>query len=160
MATKTQFVDGTYQDGRIRDAVLKSRSNLIYFEKQGLDAGVGDVHQAVRVPKGAWVLLVFLRVVKKSAANTTVHLGYGSDVNYWGNALPLDSPGVVPSVAIDTEEGNIQIFNDRSPLSKAPVYFADDDTIDIKATIDKADVNITTGELEVNVLYWDTQIKI
>ena len=160
MATKTQFVDGTYQTGRIKDAELKSCSNIIYFAKHDLDAGKGEVHQAIRVPKGAWVMLVFLRVIKKSATNATVHLGYGSDVDYWGNALPLDSPGVVPNVRICSVEGDNQIYNERAPLAKAPVYFAEDDTIDIQATIDEADVDITTGELEVNVLYWDTQIRI
>ena len=160
MKTYTNFVDGTFWAQPIKTANLKEHSVIVDFSLQNLDAGDGDVLQTLRIPEGSWVLMVYLRVIKRSPANSTVHLGYGEDVNFWGNALPLDALGRVPCVAVETEGGNIQIYNDRAPLSKAPVYFDADDTIDIKATIDRADVNITRGRVQVCALFWDTGIKI
>jgi hypothetical protein len=163
-----------------------------------------------------------IRVVTACPTNSTVDLGYGSDVDYWGNALPLDGTGVVGSVitasetwdpgsiddgneeaeevtvdsaassdvvtfvfsnplldlaltgyvkaanttnavlgnwtggSIDLASGTLTAYVDKAPLANAPVLLTSSDTIDIKATIDTADVDIVTGVIEVNVLVMST----
>jgi len=151
-----------------------------------------------------------------------VDLGYGSDVDYWGNALPLDATGIVGTMltasetwnpgsiddgneeaeevtvdsaasgdvvtfvfsdpllnlslsgyvsgvnttnavlgnwtgaAIDLGSGTLVAYVNKAPLAAAPVLLTSSDTIDIKATIDTADVDIVTGVIEVNVLVMST----
>ena len=77
--------------------------------------------------------------------------GYVSDVNT-ANAILGNWTGG----SVDVVSGTLTAYVDKAPLANAPVLLTTSDTIDIKATIDTADVNIITGVIEVNVLVMST----
>lgn len=70
------------------------RRNIIDCSKQNLDAGDADVGRCLNVPANTEVINVWLRVITAETANGTVDVGYGTDVDYWGNAVHLDATGV------------------------------------------------------------------
>ena len=111
---------------------LFTRSNIVDFANQNLDAGNGDIAQIINIPADTWVLSVSLRIITAGQTNETFDIGSGLDVDQWGDG-------------ITTTTGN-------KVMTWAPEYFASADTIDIKATTDTADVNITTTKVEVVAL--------
>lgn len=189
----------------------------VAFATQGLDAGEADVHQLITVPANCMVLRCWPVVVTASATNATCDLGYGGDVDFWGNGLALDNTGcntvlygsatwdagsiadgdeeakditvdgaalgdpvvntnlaidvadlsIVAQVtaantvtaqlgnwtggAIDLASTTVQVYIDKAVRGRSPFILSTSaaDTIDIVATTDTADVNITTGVLEV-----------
>ena len=126
----------------------------IDFSVNSLDAGLSDVAQVLRIPAGAWVLMAFLKVIKKCPVNSTVNFGYGSDVDYFGHSLPLSTVGSVPSRTVLSEAGLTTVFKDYAPMMGSPLYFSAVDTLDLTATTEGADVNISSGIVEVNALIW------
>lgn len=107
------------------------RRNILDFSKQTLDAGVGDVAQAIKVPANTTVLRAGIRVITAETANGTCDLGYGGAVNKWGNALSLAAANAIVGG------------------TDAPVFFAAEDTIDVAATVDTADVDLDGAKIEV-----------
>jgi hypothetical protein len=225
--TKTAWVDGTLRNPITQKVIeindyMRIYKHEVNLASSTLDAGDADVGEVVLLPKNCLVLKAWIRVVTACPTNSTVDLGYGSDVDYWGNALPLDGTGVVGSVitasetwdpgsiddgneeaeevtvdsaassdvvtfvfsnplldlaltgyvkaanttnavlgnwtggSIDLASGTLTAYVDKAPLANAPVLLTSSDTIDIKATIDTADVDIVTGVIEVNVLVMST----
>lgn len=133
--------------------------NTIDFAHQTLDAGNGDVAQVMHIRKGTYVFNVWLNVLHVAPANSTVDLGYGGDVDYWGAALRLDTAGVLSQKYIIKETASAQVIGNRALFAGVPVYFADSDTIDIVATVDVADVNISSGKIEIIAECWRKDIK-
>ena len=225
--TKTAWVDGTLRNPITQKVIEINDYMRIYKHEVNLasctlDAGDADVGQVVLLPKNCMVLKAWIRVITACPTNSTVDLGYGSDVDYWGNALPLDATGIVGTMltasetwnpgsiddgneeaeevtvdsaasgdvvtfvfsdplldlslsgyvsgvnttnavlgnwtggAIDLGSGTLVAYVNKAPLAAAPVLLTSSDTIDIKATIDTADVDIVTGVIEVNVLVMST----
>jgi len=72
----------------------------VYFGTQSLDAGEGDVHRVFHVKAGDVVLNVWLDVITACPANSTVDVGYGTVVDYWGNGMPLDATGNVKQMLV------------------------------------------------------------
>jgi len=70
----------------------------IYFANDSLDAGRGTHIKAIPVLANDIVTAAWIKVNTACPTNATVDLGYGSMVNYWGNALPLDGTGVVSTL--------------------------------------------------------------
>lgn len=141
MAASTYvFYDGSINGQEIpaqhtlEDNILTVRRVIVDFSKQNLDAGEGDVAQVIPVEAGTFVMTAWLRVITAETANGTCDLGYGGNVDEWGDALALDS-------AADSVLGAINDW--------VPVYFAADDTIDIVATTDTADVDLDGAKVEV-----------
>ena len=126
----------------------------IDFSMDSLDAGLGDVAQVLRVPASAWVLMAFLKVIKKCPANSTVNFGYGGDADYFGHSLPISTVGSVPLKTVLANAGLTTIFKDYAPMMGSPLYFSAVDTLDLTATTEGADVNISSGIVEVNALIW------
>lgn len=223
MATLDTYIDGTYGDPQTTSRNRQSLfilSKQVNFALQNLDAGNGDVLRVLEIRPEILVLACWLRVVKASASSGTVDLGYGSDVNYWGNGLMVDAVGQPPTVLVGTTTrsggniatgdsettsltiagatfgdtcimnmqasaddlmfyayvkgantvetvaqnssgGNIdpdgvyEVFVDKAPRGKNPLLFTASDTIDIIATTDISDVNLTSGIVEVKALIQD-----
>ena len=226
-ATKTAWIDGTLKNPISQKVIeindyMRIYNHEVNLASSTLDAGDADVGQVILLPKNCMVMKAWIRVVTACPTNSTVDLGYGSDVDYWGNALPLDATGIVGSVitastswnpgsigdgneeaktvtvdsaasndvvtfvfsdplldlslsgyvsdvntanailgnwtggSVDVVSGTLTAYVDKAPLANAPVLLTTSDTIDIKATIDTADVNIITGVIEVNVLVMST----
>lgn len=57
---------------------------------------------------------------------------------------------------IDLATGTLVAYAYKAPLESVPLLLSTSDTIDIKATTDIADVNISSGVIEVNVLVMST----
>lgn len=117
-----------------RETELTVMRNIVDCSKQTLDAGNGDVGKCLNIEAGTTVVTAWIRVITAETANGTVDLGYGGDVDKWGDGVAIDTANAVVGATI------------------APVYFASDDTIDIKATTDTADVDIDGAKLEVCAL--------
>lgn len=65
----------------------------VNFAEQTLDASASDVQQLITVPANTMVLRCWPVVTTAGTNNASVHLGYGSDPNYWGNAIAIDNTG-------------------------------------------------------------------
>jgi len=157
MASKTwtDFSDGTYKNPnpvKITRGGLELHRHKVDFGYKTLDAGNGDVFEVLVIPANSWVLNAWIRVISKCPTNSTVHLGYGSDANCWGHALPLDTVGAVVQKVPEEDAGQTMIYQDRAPIANVPRYFAASDTIDIKGTTNKGDVNVSAGVIEVCAL--------
>jgi hypothetical protein len=77
-------------------------------------------------------------VLTAEPANGTVDLGYGGDVDEWGDGLSL--------ATADATVGFVDVMS--------PIFFADADTIDVVATTDGADVDIDGAKIEVFALMY------
>ena len=110
------------------------RRNILDFSINGLDAGEGDIAKAINIPANTTVLTAFIRVITAETANGTCDLGYGDNVDQWGDALSL--------AAADVVVGYLD----------APVFFAEADTIDVVATTDSADVDLDGAKIEVTAI--------
>lgn len=64
----------------------------VNFATQSLDVSASDVHQVITIPANS--LVRAWPVVKTAGtAASVVDLGYGGDVDIWGNAIALDNTG-------------------------------------------------------------------
>lgn len=225
--TYTDWVDGTLRNPISQKVITINKYLRIYKHQiniavRTLDAGDADVAEVLLLPKNAMVLKAWIRVITACPASSTVDLGYGFDVDYFGNAIPLDATGIAgteilgsttwdpgsitdgneeakeitvdgasigdvvrlnftveleglvltgcvsaantvtavlsshDAAAVDLDSGTITAIVDKAPLLPVPLLLTSSDTIDIKATTDTADVNIITGEIEVNALVMST----
>jgi len=228
-ATYTKWIDGTLKNPISQKVIeindyMRIYKHQINFASQTLDAGDADVAEILLLPKNTMVLKAWIRVVTACPTSTSVDLGYGSDVDYFGNVLRLDSTGILgtkilstattwdPASISDGDEeaksvvitssatGDVVAFTfgdvqdlqltgensadavttitavlsnstggsidlpsgtlvgivDKAPLSGVPLLLSSSDTIDIKATTEIADVNISSGVIEVNALVMST----
>ena len=226
-ATYTKFIDGTLRNPISQQVIeindyMRIYRHQINLATQTMDAGDADVIEALLLPKNSMVLKAWLRVPTACPSNSTVDLGYGSDVDYFGNALAVDATGVVGTMltgtatwdpgsisdgdeetktvtvdgvasgdlvtfafghilldltltgvfldtntvqatlgnwtgaSVDLASETLTAYADKAPFAKAPLLLSTSDTIDIKATVDVADVNISSGIIEVNALVMST----
>lgn len=72
--------------------------NIVDFSKQTLDSSATDVAQVLIVPADTTVLSCFARVITAETADACVNLGYGSNVDQWGQNLNMDATGIVPTI--------------------------------------------------------------
>ena len=133
---------------------LEVWQTTIDFSVYPLDAGLSDVAQVLRLPADAWVLMAFLRVIKKCPENSTANFGYGGDADFFGHSLPLGVAGSVPLKKVVGPSGFATIFKDYAPMTGSPLYLSAVDTLDLTATTEVADVNISSGIVQVNALIW------
>ncbi len=116
----------------VDETLLVVRRNIIDTTLQNLDAGDGDIAQVINIPANTTVLWAGIRVMTADAANSTVDLGVTTtNADQWGDALSLATANVLVG------------------MLHAPLFFAAADTIDVLATTDGADVNITAAIFEV-----------
>lgn len=148
VASTYDFTNGSVQ-GQIRpiNPPIEPReitpiSNVVDFSQQSLDAGEGDIAQVLPIP--AKTIVLFVTVLPKAdadgslaASNATVDVGYGGSTAKWGSGIVLD-----------TAEFNVAATGGVAP-TLAPHYFASADTIDLVATTDDGDVDISAGMAEV-----------
>lgn len=95
MATYSTYINGTYGqpqkkffiDDRKRQFIL---SKTVNFANQNLDAGNADVLKVLSIPPETYVKEVWLEIVSACAANTTCDIGDGTDVDFFGNGMPMD----------------------------------------------------------------------
>jgi hypothetical protein len=134
------FYDGSIKGQQVpaqytlEDNIITLRRVIVDCSKQNLDAGNGDVAQVIPIPAGTTVLSAWIRVITAETTNGTCDLGYGGNVDEWGDALALDS--AAGSILGATNDW-------------VPVYFASADTIDVVATTDTADVDLDGAKFEV-----------
>lgn len=230
-ATYSEYVDGSVRNPNpVQVQVINKWMQLHrividisqFNAGSGLDAGEADVGQVLIIPKDCFVKQVWIRVTTAAPTNSTIDIGYGSDVDYFGNAIAIDATGVPQNVlvgtstwdaasigdgneevdeitvngaalgdpvlltfsldvadltlagsvtaadtvtaqlgnwtggAIDLDEATATAYVLKAPLAGTPLYIAAEDTLDIKATDDTADVDIATGVIEVYMLLIDT----
>lgn len=146
--TYTDFVDGTYKNPNpvVRSDRLAILRAKVDFGHQALDAGLGDVHQVLDIPAGTYVLKVWVTTDTAvphatQSPGATIDVGYGTDPDYWGDGLKIQTAGITGIPSTHT-----------SDLSSLPLYFSSADTIDIKATTDTADIDLSAGVIYVNAL--------
>lgn len=137
MATTYNFTNGSIHgqmrphDVTLHENRVRVERNILDFSLQNLNAGDSDVGQAITIPAMTTVLNARVRVITAETASGTIDLGYGTNPDQWGDGIAVDT--------INTIVGGID----------APVYFAAADTIDVVATTDTADVDLTIGKIEV-----------
>ena len=107
-ATYTDWVDGTLRSPLGQKVIeinpyMRVYTHQINFADRTLDAGDADVGEIILLPKNCMVLKAWIRVLTAAPTNSTVDLGYGSDVDYFGNALPIDATGVSGSIIVGTD---------------------------------------------------------
>lgn len=117
MATIYNYTDGTIAGQKIPSshAKIKSRKmailplspidqhlfvlrNYVDFTKQTLDVSETDVARVLNVIAGTTVLDCWARIVTAEGSGAILNLGYGSDVDKWGQELAMDVTGVVPAI--------------------------------------------------------------
>lgn len=137
MATIYNFTDGSISgQPKCKETLPNTggyytRSNVVDFANQTLEAGEDDVAQVINIPADTYVVQVLLRTITAETASGTVDLGTDLDVDQWGAALAVDAAaGIVQT--IDIAE-----------------YFATANTIDILATTDTGDVDIDGWKCEI-----------
>lgn len=129
MATRSQFVDGTYGSAwnttrrSLDDAEIVTQP--ISFTT--LSAAINDVFQAITIRADTWVLHAWLRVATACATGVSADLGYGSDTDKWGQFLKLSATGVISAQHQEATGGGIIERGTNEPF-----HFSSDDTIDIK----------------------------
>lgn len=138
MALETfNFTDGSIS-GQMRphdvtlienDIVIER--NILDFSLQTLVAADEDVGIAITIPANTTVLTARVRVLTAETANGSIDIGYGGNVDQWGDGLSLATADVIL--------GGLD----------APVFFAAADTIDVKVTADGAAVDIDGAKIEV-----------
>lgn len=106
--------------------------NYVDLDLQTLDAGDGDSALVLNIPANVLVTHCYLNVRDAGAANSTCDLGItGGNVDQWGDALALSALGIA-ATAIE-----------------APYFFLTAGTIQVLATTDGADVDLTSIGFEV-----------
>ena len=153
MATHKQYADGTYKQRQRRHAVRVVRQTIDFARR---NVNSGSTIQVLRVEDGTWVLASWLRVIEAAPSNATGNLGYGSDTDYWGAALPLDTVGEVSMQSVEETSGQTTILRDYAPMGRTPHYFADADTIYLLITGHTEAVNCTSGRVEICALIAET----
>lgn len=120
------------------------RRNIINCARQNLDAGDGDVAQCVNIPAGTTVLDAWVRVITAETANATLDLGYGSDVDYWGNALAMDSTGIAPAILHASSTWNAATIADGNELATDVTVAGAvlGDVVYVSAALDVADLTL------------------
>jgi len=117
MAATYNFTDGTIGGQMIPSSHSKIKSkkaavrplspidqhlfvlrNYVDFTKQTLDTGDTDVAQVLNVIAETTVLDVWARIVTAEGTGAILNLGYGGDVDKWGQELAMDVTGVVPTI--------------------------------------------------------------
>ncbi len=147
MTTYSTYVDGTYGQPQTTHKMGKGMYVLaqqVDFSLQNLDAGLGDVLRVLQLPPETLVLASWVRMLTAGTTNGSVDLGYGSDVNYWGNGLVLDSARLVPSMLVGTVARTTATINDGADDTKS-VTIADStfgDTCTVNFSVDAIDLTM------------------
>ena len=141
MATRAQFIDGTY--GSAFRTTKRSLEKLEIWRNQisfaTLSAAINDVFQGLQIRADTWVFHSWIRVTTACAAGVNGDLGYGTDADKWGQFLPLTTVGVI--------SGQHQESSGAGIIERGvnePIHFSSDDTIDV--VMNKA---ATSGVIEV-----------
>jgi hypothetical protein len=118
MATTYNFCDGSVTGGAtatqklLIDPDFQVRRNTIDCSIQTIDAGETDVAQCLAIPARTTVLNAYINVITAETADATVHLGYGSDTDYWGQDLNLDATGNASTVLTATSTWDAASIDD------------------------------------------------
>ena len=139
MATTYNYTDGSIQGRGVLPLPVEYEKitpvkGVVDFSQQALDAGEGDIAQAINIPAKTTVLTVTALPLTDSddslpPTNATVDVGYAGN-DQWGDGINIASAAYGTTIFL-------------------PYYFAAADTIDITATTDTADVDIDSGRVEV-----------
>jgi len=147
MANYNTYIDGTYGKPQTRHELGDAMyvvSQQVNFASQNLDAGNGDVLRTLQIPAETLILASWIRMLTTGTTNGTVDLGYGSDVNYWGNGLVLDSARLVPAMLVGTVARTTAAIADGDDDTKS-VTIADatfGDTCTVNFSVDAIDLGL------------------
>jgi len=148
MTTYDTFLGGpkmrVYQRGLI---LLEKR---VHLGVQGLAAN--DVHQAIPVLENDVILNAWAKVESRCDDDATIDLGYGTNVNYWGNKLLVDSTGHCKTLLHGTLTWNAYEINDKSEHTNEKeitgVRFGDHVTV--SSGMDLADMALSGAVIHKN----------
>ena len=147
MATRTTFLNAAKTRAHEKGLTLLSRK--AYFGVE--NASAGDVFEMLQLLSGDIVFAAWANVISKGDSNATIDLGYGTDPDYFGNAMPVDALGHcrtmltgsltwdAPEVADGIEETN-EIEIDGARFG---------DHVTVSSGMDLADMSLT-GEVISN----------
>lgn len=140
MATYDVYIDGTYGQPPTRHDLGKAMyvvTQQVNFASQNLAHASADVLRVLQIPAETLVLNAWIRMLTAGTTNGTVDLGYGSDVDYWGNGLVLDSIRLVPAMLVGTvARGSSSISDGDSDTKSATIAdatFGDTCTVNLPA---------------------------
>jgi len=140
MATRAQFLDGTY--GSAWNTTKRSFEKLEIWRNEvnfaTLAAAINDVYQMLQIPADTWILHSWLRVLAACGTGVSGDLGYGTDTDKWGQFLSLNTVQVISGQHQESSGGIIE----RGIAE--PFHFSSADTIDLK--LNKA---ATAGRVDV-----------
>lgn len=147
MATYTCFVDGTYKNPpavKVYSGKVEIMKAKVSFAYQSVAAG--DIVQALQVPANSLILKAWAKVTTACTTATRANLGYSSDRDYWGAALPLATTGVKNALSLEASGG----LAERSLISDMPLDVTTATTIDLQMTADQGGAAaVTAGVVEV-----------
>lgn len=148
METYATFLDEYKTVKLMKDMWFHTRA--INFALQSLDAGNGDVHQALNVFPGDIVIAAWLKVLTACPDRTTVDFGNGGIVNRWGNAMPLDAVGYVSPILTGSKTFDYDMIEDKSSQTVDLIVdgAAFGDTVIASPSIDIADMLINAAIIQ------------
>lgn len=147
MATEYDYTNGSIQWNRpiplpVSNDKITPVKSIVDFSLQTLDAGEADIGVIINIPADTTVL--YCTVLPRedgdgslAPTNSTIDIGVTGSTAKWGSGLVLD-----------TEEYNVATSGGVAP-TLAPHYYETAGTIIVTATIDDADVDISTGRAEI-----------
>ena len=135
----------------------------VNFAAQTLDASASDVQQLITVPANTMVMRCWPVVTTAGTTNGAFDLGYGSVVDYWGNAIAIDNTGCntiiratqasgewdIPSIA-DGDENVLEITADGAALGDVVSSVLILDVADLALTAQVTAANTVTAQLNNN----------
>ena len=150
MTTQKYYIDGSHKNPpAITKGDVVFEIWKVKMDFSCLTGTAADVIQVLELKPKTWVYNVWLNVTTAGTTAGKLDIGYGSDTDYWGAAMPIDTAGVITHRMMEAGGG----IRERSLLANTPLYFSSADTIDIIPTKnDGGAASITAGVVEVCVL--------
>ena len=134
---------------RMRETILSPRLLERKLDFSLSPAAAGDVFQMIPVLANDAVIACWVEVLTACTANTTVDLGYGTDVDFFGNAMLVESAGKVSPIVTSTLTWDKYEIENKSEQTNEveieSVRFGD--IVSVSPNIDCADIAITSEVL-------------
>jgi len=125
------------------DKGLKLLSRKAYFTAQ--NAAAGDVFQMLQLRANDIIFAAWADVITACNASGTIDLGYGTDDDYFGNQLPVDSVGAcVTKLTGSVTWGAMEVHSGSEETGEVHIAGARlGDAVTVSSSIDLADMTLT-----------------
>ena len=150
MATTYNFTNGSIsgQNRQVAHTPEEDRlfilRNIVDFSLQSLDVSASDVAKVINIPADTLVLDVFMRCITAETADAILDLGYGSDTDYWGQKLAMDTTAglMIPTILKASATWDVGSLADGAEEAKEVTVDGAQigDAVTVIAGIDVADI--------------------